>query len=277
MASTDPSSALVHALRQVMRPIVRLLLAKGVSYGYFSELLKDVFIDVAEHDFPIDGKRQSDSRLSLISGVHRKDVKRIRAAGNCATLALPEAVSYGARLVATWANVPPYCDEALRPRPLPRHARYGGELSFESLVGNVVRDVRPRVVLDEWLRLGVVSLDEQDNVVLNVNAFIPQKGFEEKVAYFGHNVHDHAAAAVHNLVGEGTPFFERAVHYDALSKESVAQISERVGELGMETLISFNRLAMELEQRDAATLVDRHRITVGLYCYTEPADGKQED
>lgn len=276
MASPDPSSALVHALRQVMRPIVRLLLAKGVSYGYFSELLKDVFIDVAEHDFPIDEKRQSDSRLSLISGVHRKDVKRIREAGNCATRALPEAVSYGARLVATWVNVPPYCDEALRPRPLPRYARYGGELSFESLVGNVVRDVRPRVVLDEWLRLGVVSLDEQDNVLLNVNAFIPQKGFEEKAAYFGHNVHDHAAAAVHNLIGEGAPFFERAVHYDALSKESVARISERVGELGMETLIAFNRLAMELEQRDAPTVIDRQRITVGLYFYSEPADGDKE-
>ncbi len=86
-------------------------------------------------------------------------------------------------------------------------ASVGGDRSFDALVAKVSTDIRARVVLDEWLRLGVVRLDEQECVHLEAQAFVPQKGFDEKTAYLGHNLHDHACAAVHNLTSEGPAFF----------------------------------------------------------------------
>ena len=88
------------------------------------------------------------------------------------------------------------------PRPLPRLASSSEKHSFESLVRSVNTDIRPRVVLDEWLRLGIVQIDEQDRVCLSVRAFIPRDGSEEMTYYFGRNLHDHVAAAVHNMLGE---------------------------------------------------------------------------
>lgn len=269
MHSPAPPASVLHALRHVMRPLVRLMLKKGVTYTYFADMLKGIFVELAEHEFRLDDKPPSDSRISLISGVHRKDVRRLRDAPHDDAERLPEAVSLGAHLVSTWMSTPPFCIRTGQAAPLPRLASIGGEQSFDALVAHVSKDIRARVVLDEWLRLGIARVDEEDRVHLETAAFIPQKGFDEKAAYFGHNIHDHACAAVHNLTTEGPAFFERSVHYDALSPTSIERLRQAVATEGMQTLIAFNTLALDLEERDAAASEASQRMTIGLYFYSE--------
>lgn len=269
MPSPTPPTSVLHALRRVMRPLVRLMLKKGVTYTYFADMLKGVFVEVAEQEFRLDDKSPSDSRISLITGVHRKDVRRLRDVPHDVSDQLPEAVSLGAHLVSTWMSTPPFCVRPGQAAPLPRLASAGGGQSFDALVGHVSKDIRARVVLDEWLRLGIVRIDDEDRVHLETTAFVPQKGFDEKAAYFGHNVHDHACAAVHNLTADGPAFFERSVHYDALSPASIEQLRHAVSVDGMQTLIAFNTLASQLEARDATGAEAQQRVTIGLYFYTE--------
>ncbi|MCE5978116.1 DUF6502 family protein [Pseudomonas sp. JR33AA] len=264
--------SMLSALRRVMRPLVRLMLRKGVTYTMFTDLLKEVFVDVAHREFRLNDTAPTDSRISLLTGVHRKDVRRLRNEGDAAVAALPDNITLGAQLVNVWTNTPPFCSAPGQARALARLASVGGDCSFDALVAKVSTDIRGRVVLDEWLRLGVVRLDEQDCVHLEAHAFVPQKGFDEKAAYFGHNLHDHACAAVHNLSGEGQPFFERSVHYDALSPASVEHLREVVAKDGMQTLLAFSRLAAALESADEPAREQRQRITVGLYFYTEATD-----
>ena len=264
--------SMLSALRRVMRPLVRLMLRKGVTYTMFTDLLKEVFVDVAHREFRLNDTAPTDSRISLLTGVHRKDVRRLRNEGDTAIAALPDNITLGAQLVNVWTNTPPFCSAPGQARALARLASVGGDCSFDALVAKVSTDIRGRVVLDEWLRLGVVRLDEQDCVHLEAHAFVPQKGFDEKAAYFGHNLHDHACAAVHNLSGEGPPFFERSVHYDALSPASVEHLRDVVAKDGMQTLLAFSRLAADLENADEPGIEQRQRITVGLYFYTEATD-----
>ncbi|MNG34275.1 hypothetical protein D3C84_1207250 [compost metagenome] len=75
---------------------------------------------------------------------------------------------------------------------------------------------------------------------------------------------------MHNLTAQGQPFFERSVHYDALSPASVEVLRETVASEGMQTLLGFSRLAADLENGDLSSLDPRQRITIGLYFYTEP-------
>ncbi|MCC4118546.1 DUF6502 family protein [Aromatoleum toluclasticum] len=273
MHSPTPPTSLLQALRRVMRPLVRLMLRKGVTYTYFSDMLKGVFVEVAEQEFRLDAKAPSDSRISLLTSVHRKDVKRLRSQPPDVEDDLPAAISLGAHLVSTWQTSASFCTRPGEPAPLPRLASTGGERSFDALVARVSKDIRARVVLDEWLRLGIVRVDEHDRVHLETAAFIPQKGFDEKAAYFGHNVHDHACAAVHNLTAEGPPYFERSVHYDALSTASIARLRDAVANEGMQALIAFNTLAADLEAQDAQGPDARQRVTIGLYFYSEPNSG----
>src|SRR3954468_19206671 len=248
-----PPRALTRALRHALRPLVKLMLARGMTFAYASELLKSLFVEVADRDFRLDGKVPTDSRVSLVSGVHRKEVSRLRGLLETGEEIVPEVISLGAQVVAQWMGAAPYVDGAGRPRPLARFASEGAELSFEALVAHVNRDIRPRVVLDEWLRLGVVAIGEDGLIRLHAGAFVPSKGFDEMSFYFGHNVHDHAAAATHNLLGGEPGFLERSVHYDGLSADAVEQLARQAGTLGMETLVAVNKTALALTKRAGTT------------------------
>jgi hypothetical protein len=270
--ATTPSPAFVLALRRVLRPLVRLMLARGVTFPYLAELLKGLFVEVAEREFRIGAKPPTDSRISLVTAVHRKDVSRLRQALDSSAETVPTVVSLGAQLVAVWLGSPRYLDDNGRPRPLPRFVSEGGELSFEGLVASVNSDIRSRVVLDEWLRLDVVHMDEQRRVCLNAEAFVPAAGFDEKAFYLGHNLHDHAAAATHNLLGGQPAFLERSVHYDALSAGSIQLLAQQAEALGMEALLALNKSALAAEQDDAADTAPRQRMTFGIYFYSDATD-----
>jgi len=269
--AATPPPVLVRALRRVLRPLVRLMLARGVTFPFVAELLKGLFVEIAERDFALPGKAQTDSRLSLLSGVHRKDVRRLRRGPAAETESMPAAVSLGAQLVAAWLTMPRFRDGRGRPRPLPRAAGGSGSASFEALVASVSTDIRARAVLDEWLRLGIARLDRKERVCLNTEAFVPARGFDERAFYFGQNCHDHAAAAVSNLLAEAPQFLERSVHYDALSASSVEALARDAARAGTAALKTVNRRAMALERSDAADRAPRQRINFGVYFYSAPA------
>jgi hypothetical protein len=270
---TIPPS-LVAALRHLLRPLVRLLISRGISYPMLAEMLKNIYVEVADRAFRLENAPPTDSRVSLLTGVHRKDVKRLRAAPQADAQTVPEAVALGAQLVAAWTTRREFRDAKGRPRRLPRLASHGPH-SFESLVESLSKDIRPRSVLDEWLRLGVVALDGEDRVVLRTAAFVPRSGDAEKAFYLGHNVHDHLAAAVHNVLGEGDAFFERSVHYDALDPASVEKIAALASEAGMKALQRVNRKAMDYEAHDRKLQDPKARITFGIYFYSAPKEPKE--
>lgn len=274
-----PSSALVAAFRRLLRPLVRIMLTQGITYPFICDLLKGVFVEVTDKEFQLGGRHQTDSRISLLSGVHRKDVKRLRNS-TYDDDSVPSAISLGATLVARWVGTPEYLDVQGKPKPLARLASDGGTCSFESLITSVSKDIRSRVVLDEWLRLGIVRIDEQDRVCLNTDAFVPKKGFDEKAYYFGANIHDHLAACAHNLMGIEPPLLERIVYYDQLNAASVQELASLSKELGNQALQKINRRAIVLQRQDANHTGADQRMSFGVYYYnastgTDPvAEGK---
>jgi uncharacterized protein DUF6502 len=269
--SAPPARVIQQALGHILRPLVKLMLAHGITYPALSELLKGLYVEVARNEFALAGKAQTDSRISLLSGVHRKDVKRLRENPPASGDGQMDAVSLGSQIVAAWIGSPDFTDKRKHPLPLPRLARAAapGAPSFEALVESVSKDIRPRAVLDEWLRLGVVQVDEDDRVRLKQEAFVPDKGFVEKAFYLGHNLHDHAAAAVHNVLG-GTPtFIERSVHYDTLSASSIGELAALSEKAGMEAVLAVNRKAIKLDARDQRQNSGGKRMTFGIYFFAE--------
>ncbi len=247
----QPPQVLVRALRKVLRPMVHLMLSHQVTWPFLGDLVKSLYVEVAERDFRVDGKTPSDSRIHLLTGIHRKDVKRLRE--ELATHGSPEVpgnISLGARLIAYWTGSSDYLDASGAPRPLALRGS-PDEPGFEELVEQVCRkDIRPRVILDEWLRLDLAHIDAQKRVVLNTGAFTPDRGFDEKAFFFGKNLHDHVSAGAHNLMGQKPTHFDRSVYYDRLSAESVAELSELARDLGMQALRSMNSRALALQERD---------------------------
>jgi len=271
-----PPSALIAALRRLLRPLIKLLLVNGITYPFLSNLLKSLYVEVAREEFLIKGRPQTDSRISLLSGVHRKDVKRLGEESQHKQTT-PPTISLGSKLVALWTSNATYLDSNGRHLPLPRQASEGGTKSFEGLVSSVSKDIRSRVILDEWLRIGIAHIDEEDRVCLNTDAFIPENGYDEKAYYFGQNLHDHIASGAHNLQGQKPPFLDRSVHYDGLTPESVAELAELSKELGMQVLVTINKRAEILQKSDAEKLNADQRINFGVYYYATKEEGTPDE
>ena len=267
MSLPGPPPPDAHALQapiaRLLRPLVRLLVRSGVTFPALVDLLRELYVHVAERDFALPGKEQTDSRVSLLTGIHRKEVRRLRGAGTPVNV-VPVAVSRTSRIVARWLADPRYTAGEGRPLPLPRTA--ADAPSFEELVLSVTRDVRSRAVLDEWLDRGLATVDETDRIVLAEAAYVPRAGDDQQLYYFGRNLHDHIAAAVANVEGVAPAFLERAVHYDGLSEDLAARMTARSREIAMEALLSANR---EAHLACATDEPGAWRWNFGIYVYSE--------
>lgn len=268
------SGALLRPVRRLLRPLVRLLIQGGVTYPVLAELLRSLYVEVAAGDLLKDPRARTDSRISLLTGVHRKEIRRWRSEPH-APEAVPPVITRTSQIIAHWLRGAEYIDTEGRPRPLPRLPRPEGGPSFESLVQSVTSDVRPRAVLDDWLNHGIVSLDTADSVVLDTAAFVPRPGSAEQLFYFGRNLHDHLSAAAANVTAAGpAPFIERAAHYDNLSPATVARLETIGREAAQRLLAEFNRQALDLldaNDRELASVPEtsRRRLSLGIYLFAE--------
>jgi hypothetical protein len=257
---------LLTAVRRLLRPLVRLLLRFQVTYPAFATLVKSVFVEVVDEEFGLEGRSPTLSRVTLLTGIYRKEVKRLREE-LASEHAPPAEPSLGALIVSRWAGAREFTDSEGRPLPLERSAGEGDHPSFNDLVQSVSRDIRPRSVLDEWLRLGVVEIDAADRVRLRADAFVPPSDVTEKSRFFGRNLHDHLAAAAHNLTGGEPPMLERSVFYARLTPASVERLEGRARRLAMRAIQTVNREALELQEQDAGREDAVHRMNFGLYFY----------
>ncbi|MGE3477197.1 MAG: DUF6502 family protein [Rhodospirillaceae bacterium] len=271
----QPSAALVRAVTRLLGPLVRLLIARGITFSYLSGLLKTVYVAEAQKSLAAAGEVPTVSRLSIVTGLQRKDINRIRSEPP-PELRPPAAVSLGARLIGIWTGERKFRTAKGGPAPLPRAAK-SGTASFDALVRSVSTDVSPRVVLDEWLRLGLVAIDANEHIRLNAGAFVPQRGFDEKVYFLGRNVGDHIATVVHNALGEGEPHLERAVYSDKLTADSVQKLQSRAAELGMKTLLALNKEALKLADADEGKKNATYRMALGVYYYQGPDEPPSDD
>ena len=268
-ASRQPiAGSKLHApMARLLRPLVRLCIRSGMTFPALAQLLCELFVNVAEHDFALEGKEQTDSRVSLLTGINRKEVARLRGAG-APVNETPATLSRTSAIMARWLAAPEFTDAKGNPLPLLRMAS-GDAPSFESLVTSITKDVRPRAILDEWLDRKLVTINGDDEIVLIKTAFVPHGDDDRKWHYLGRNLHDHISAAEINVSSATPPFMERAVHYDGLSPELAKRLEARSRHLAIEALKAANREADRALARDKG---GNSRWNFGVYIYREDPD-----
>ncbi len=254
----------------LMRPLVRTLIRRGVTAPAFYKLLKGVYVDVAHSDFRLDGEPPTDSRVSLLTGVHRKDVKEILSADGDAWMETRAKTATFATVLSRWMTLPEYQASDGTPRSLPRTSAEG--LSFEGLVRAVNTDIRPRTVLDELVRQDLVELDEGGTVRLAASAALGETPDDHKLTYFAANLGDHIAAASENLAAETAPFYERAVFYNKLSSASVDAVEDNARGLAQNMLEALNAQSAALQAADLDDGEAEERYRLGVYFYREKTD-----
>jgi hypothetical protein len=270
LSPLDEHQALLAATQALMRPLARLLVARGVPYAHAEESLKTAMVQAAREAHPDGLPHRLVSRIATTTGINRREVTRLTRVED--EPAEPQR-SAAANTFMRWRTNPAYLDAQGHPLTL---ARQGDAPSFESLARGVTQDVHPRSLLDELLRLGLASHDvEADSVTLTIDAFVPSTDRARMLEFLSHNVGDHLSAAVANVLGPAPRHLERAVFADGLSPAAIAAAEAWVAEAWRnmaDAMIPFieKLIADEAHEPESAR---QQRFRAGLYAYTERDDG----
>ena len=263
-----PDGALREALRAILMPLARLSVGQGLPFAAAEEIMKQAFVECAADAHPGLPPHRKVSRISTVTGINRREVTRLTRPGPA-----PERrrASVASEVYARWLTDAAYQDRRGRPRVLPRQ---GPAPSFETLAQAVTRDVHPRSLLDELLRLRLGTLDPAtDRVRLAADA-TPRGDASRLLEFLGDNVGDHLQAAVGNVLagGEGgrDPHFDQAVFADGVSNETMAWLRQTVRERWGALLAGMvPELESRLDQDAKHAPLPLRRWRLGLYSYDE--------
>lgn len=271
----DPHNILKAAVLRLLRPLVRILLRNGISYGVFADLAKWVFVDVASKEFGIPGRKQSVSRVSVITGLNRKEVSRVQALEPPTDADIADNYNRAARVISGWLTDADFVDAQGKPRPL---SLTGEGANFSTLVVRHSGDMTPRAILDELLRVGAVEQDEAGEIRLLQSAYVPSTGEADKLHILGSDVAQLIKTIDHNLQhGEQEPRFQRKVYYDNLPEEALPALRAMTNEQAQALLEQLNQW-MAQQDRDSNPAVEgsgRKQAAIGIYYYEQ--DVSEED
>ena len=255
------------AILKVLKPLVRIMLRNNIPFGAFSDLARRAYVEVATDDFKVEGRKQSNSRISTITGLSRKEVKRLQDLEEESDDELIQKYNRAARVVYGWVHDSNYQLEADVTKPL---AFDGKEISFSSLVKIYSGDVPPRAILDELSRVGVVEIDSNETIRLLSRAYIPKDGVNEKIHYLGTDISGLINTMDRNIYQtEKVPFFQRKVYYDNLPDEVISEIKQMINQEGQKLLEKIDE-KMATHDRDAnpgSNGTGRNAIGLGVYYF----------
>ena len=268
-------ASLQKAVTRVISPLVRLLLRHGVSHAEFANWAKQAYVEEAAAHFGLNGKAPSVSRIAIVTGINRKEVKRIRD--------LPAEVDTGVskhnravRVVTGWLQD----REFLTTRGRPRVLAYGdAEESFNRLVRRHGGDVPARAMLDELVRVGTVS-HENGRVTLLRRGYVPHESESALLDLFTTSATDLLTTLEHNLSGSGERRFQMSVAYDNVTPEGVGAFRTLSAKRGIALL---RELDAELREHDrdvnpgARGEGDGRRVGLGLYLIEDMAGADDVD
>lgn len=259
-------SALLKALAKLLKPLIRLLLRNGVAHADFVEIAKKAYVDVAAEDFAVPGRKQSVSRIAVLTGIHRREVSRVLALSADESADLVRQHNRAARVISGWQDDPDFKDAKGGP------AKLAFATEFSELVRRYSGDIPVRAVLDELVRVGAVSQSEEGEVSLLVEAYVPSKSRDDLFYLLGDCVSDLLNTVDHNLANPAEKSrLQINVAYNNVPDEALEDIQLISRERSMAFLHEMNRfLATQDRDRESElTGTGRNRVGVGLYYFEE--------
>jgi hypothetical protein len=272
-------SKLMAAARRILYPLVRILLRNGIPSDALTELVRKTYVDVAEAEFGIDGKRQTTARISVITGLNRKEVARLRSLEQLSDDDR-RRWNRAATVLGAWLRDSDYLDRKGDPLDLPFE---GEESSFSRLVKRYSGDMQPRAIADELLRVG--AIEEVDGKLrMTTRGYVPAGDPESVAEILGIDTAELIETIDHNMQAPADEtLFQLKVLSDNVPAEYVDAFNAYSRRLARPVLEELNRWLAERDlKRDWSGDDDRAVLGLGIYqinrpAVRPPADGDQED
>ncbi|MDM8564108.1 DUF6502 family protein [Candidatus Halobeggiatoa sp. HSG11] len=276
--SSDTIGPLQTALFKIFKALARLVLGFGLSYERFDELARQAFVAVAEEDFVLPGRKQTNARVAVVTGLSRKEVTRLRGLKtHSEELTGPVQYNRAARVLNGWLRDTAYQNSDKQPAILPLEGEAG---SFSRLAKDYSGDIPVRAVLDELLHTGAVERLKNGNLQVAQQAYIPEGNIGDKLVIFGTDVAALVDTINHNLNNPPEKsYLHTKVAYNNLPAEALPVLRKISAEEGLATLKQLNRwfAAQDRDANPEAIGTDRYYAGVSIYFYNRKVKGPENN
>ena len=270
---TVDRAAVMQTCRVLLRPIASLLLKCGMTWREFAEVSKSVFVAVASQDFGLNGRPTNVSRVSILTGVSRKEIARVRALLEQESVPLPNKTTDATRLLSGWHQDPDF----LRPDGAPRVLPVDGEgASFTTLWQRYGGDVPVTSMRKELERAGAITTLPDGKLRAERRYFMPRRFDPQWILNAGGMLHDLGSSITHNLDagaeaagGRGDAparrFIGRATS-DSVDPAALSEFEAFIEKNGQEFLERMDKWLTAHEARPAAGAArKRMRLGIGVF------------
>ncbi|MBE9539076.1 MAG: hypothetical protein IMF06_08335 [Proteobacteria bacterium] len=259
----DTNQALTLAALKLLRPLVRLLMRHGMAYGTFAEIARKAYVDEGFTEISQSGKRPTVSSISALTGLTRKETKRLREINLIGGEASSQRYSRAIRVVSGWLNDSRFQTADGGPAILPFES---GEASFSSLVKEYSGDIPPAAMLSVLESSNTLKSGES-GVELLSRAYIPHDTPVDKINILGTDIAELAATIGHNI--EFDPqnrWFQRKVSNIAVNKDALPAFRKLSNQKSQELLEEYHAWlsAAEIDVNQAGEEEPRY-VAVGIY------------
>lgn len=252
------------ACRQLLRPVVRMLLRLGIGWKEFAELAKVVFVEVAREDYGLHGRPTNASRVAMMTGLSRREVGEIRKQldSEADDIVTPYR-SRLSRVLTGW-----HTDEDFSEFGSPK------ELSadeFRTLTHRYAGDIPDRAIVKEMQLLKLLAVDGERYRVLARN-YIRDVADVDIIRQMGQSLHDHGVSLAHNLTPHvDDAWFEGQASNTRMPCGSARALNRKLQIDAQGFLEHIDAWLSDNESPDHSN-DDLCRVGVGIYLYEYPLD-----
>jgi Family of unknown function (DUF6502) len=261
-------------MNRILRPLVRLLIENGVTYAAMSEKLKRLFYEVALEREKERGGKITDSRLSLATGMYRRDLRKLKE-DMLLTDESSGHKSLARSIVSGWLTNLPFIDEEGLGRALPFSAEDPKQPSFENLIATYTTDIRARTIWDEWLSQRIITLDTKGRAVYS--RVQSDTNEEDAIATSGWLLSTHAEALANNLMNRAPRAAATMFSIDELSKTQAEQFAI----VNAKDMRRIMQKALAITSKEIATRgaeeKDPHTAYIGVYAFVKKGNHADDD
>lgn len=265
------------AFQLVLRPVVKILLRYGIGFSEFAEAVKTVYVDVGSSEFGIRGRPTNISRVAVMTGLTRKEVRRLRTKIEGGEDSVTVKSTPITEILHRWHAEDEFLDSQGRPATLPFAGDTG---SFSSLVKKFGGDVPAGAMRTELRRVGSVEENEDGMLSVKLRSFWPADETGKLESALVHHVYPLLSTVAHNtdpanLSNIDAQFAAYSVNIRAEDKPRVRRMcADRLPGIAE----SFDDLFIAYESRESDKEPESSSpIMVGLYYFEERDENAKYD
>ena len=258
----------------VLRPMARILLRFGIGFREFSEIAKTAFVDVASNDYGLRGRLTNISRVAVMTGLTRKEVKRLRDKLESGDDRLTVRTTPLCEILHKWHAEDDYLDDAGRPATL---AFADGRGSFSELVRRFGGDIPPGAMRTELKRVGAIQENEDGSLKVIRRSVTPAGKHDNLIAALAHGAYPLLTTIAHNINTEKPD--ERWAQFTAFTQSVKSNDIRRIRRISYDRLVqvseSFDDLFMAYESLQESDRENESKSTlaVGVFYFEEEEGG----